>query len=301
MVWINGSFVERDCAQVSAFDAGLVHGVGLFETMLACGDEGRVFRIERHMDRLARSAAELGLSESLRTRPLAEAVENAVRESGLTGRDLSQRARVRLTVTGGDLNLLAQAGGNPSDPTVMVHVQPATIYPEKMFEMGVGVLVADARANPLNPFEGHKTVNYWWRLRALQGASARGMGEALVLGVTNHVVGGAVSNVFAVHDGSMLTPIAHGEEEQGAMHSPVLPGITREAVIECGESMGVGCKRAMVSIAEILDADEVFLTNSSWGVLPVVQVEGKTIGSGAPGELTRDLRTRWLKLVQDEP
>ena len=294
-VWINGSFVERDAARISAFDAGLLHGVGLFETMLAT--RGRVFRLDRHMARLERSARELGLSERLRVAALSEAVEAVVDRSGLG----EGRARVRLTLTGGDLNLLERSAQSQTDPTIVISVTPATKYPAEMFDKGVGVLIASAKANPLNEHEGHKTLSYWWRLRALQEAAGKRMGEALILQVTNHVCGGAVSNLFAVHGGTLVTPLARGEEERGVMPSPVLPGITREAVIDLADRVGVGCAKKLMNIADVLDADELFLTNASWGVLPVVGVEAKPIGDGRPGEMTRRLREMWLEAVRDEP
>ena len=289
-VWINGAFVDRSDARVSAFDAGFVHGVGLFETMIAT--RAGVRRMGAHLARLAASAKALGLTESLRTPALGEAVELVVERSGLATGDGA--ARVRLSVTGGDLNMLAGSGRGPSDPTVVIHASPRAEYPAPMFEKGVTLGIAEAKANPLNPFEGHKTLDYWWRLRALQDAASRGLGEALVLQVTNHVCGGAVSNLFAVRGGSLLTPLAHTEEGGGALHSPVLPGITRASVIADAEAMGVGTERRLVTIEDVLDADELFLTNSGWGVLPVVRVEGKEIGSGEPGELTNRLRGAWL-------
>lgn len=321
-VWINGWFVSREEARVSAFDAGLLHSVGLFETMLAspiAGDEGatlgRVFRVNQHMERLERSARMLGLSDGLKIRALQELVEHVVEQSGLTGpcspdggrvksgASAGGMARVRLTITGGDLNLLSAGAARPPDPTVMIVVQPATRYPSEMFEQGVRIAVAGARANPLGPHEGHKTLNYWWRLRELQAASAKGCAEALVLQVTNYLCGGCVSNLFCIRDGALHTPIARGEEPRLGgedLPSPVLPGITRSAVIEAAESMGVGCSRRLLSIEDVLDAEEVFLTNSSWGVLPVTAVESKSIGSGAVGPLTAELRRSWMKMVVEE-
>lgn len=309
-VWINGRFVDKDQATVSAFDAGFVHGVGLFETMLAAplpddpaSSAGRVFRVHKHMERMEASARALGMAGALKVRALQELVEHVVERSGLTGPDAGPgaRARVRLTVSGGDLNMLSSGGQGPTDPGVVVVVQPATRYPAEMFERGVSAVVADVRANPLNPYEGHKTLNYWWRLGALQAAAASGAGEAIILQVTNHVCGGAVSNLFAVHDGSLLTPMCRGEELGGALPSPVLPGVTRGAIIDAAQALRVGVARRLVPIADVLDAQEVFLTNASWGVLPVVRVEGKQIGDGAPGPVTRALREAWLGMVDHEP
>ncbi|KAA0212646.1 MAG: hypothetical protein DYG94_14510 [Leptolyngbya sp. PLA3] len=286
LVFVQGRIVPREEAHVSAFDAGFVHGVGLFETMIArrTGKVVRVFRLEEHLERLGASAAELGLSNEVRTGPLADAVLLTAERSGY------ETARVRLTLTGGDLNLLEASGRSNVTPTVIVSVQPATQYPDAMFGRGVMVTLGDARLNPLDPMAGHKTLNYWARLRELQAAAAKGAGESILLQVTNHIAGGCVSNLFAVRNGALHTPIAHGEEERGQMPSPVLPGITRAAVIEIAQRKGIGTTKQMLTIDDVLDADELFLTNSSWGVLPVVRVEAEEIGEGTPGDLTRELR-----------
>ena len=330
-VWLNGAFVDGPGhATVSAFDAGVQHGVGLFETMLANATEaapsGRVFRLAEHLDRLRTSAIELGLMSKLKPRALAEAVDDVVRRSAICSIDRPDaRARVRVTVTGGDLNMLAAARSDAertpqnTDPTIVIEATPAQRYPDEMFERGVAVVIAATKANPLNGFEGHKTLNYWWRLRELQLAALAGAGEALVLMITNHVCGGAVSNLFVVKGGHLLTPVARGEEDAGALPSPVVPGVTRRAVIDLAAGQRVACQRKVLSINDVLDADELFLTNSSFGVLPVTRVERKPIGgdprhgAGAngdrsrrggdhpgPGPITRRLRDALAGAVAEE-
>lgn len=301
---LNGRIVPLEEARTSALDAGLQHGIGLFETMLggAAGGEGRVFGLSAHLDRLMGSARELRLSDSLHKEHLEETVLRTVGESAL------DRARVRLTITAGDAAARAAAGDDrPAEPTVLVVVQSATAYPEEMFDRGVAVAIADARANPLQPQEGHKTLNYWWRLRELQKAGARRAAEALVFQVTNHLCGGCVSNAFIVKNGVLMTPIARGEEggdarteKSGAfLPSPVLPGVTRALLLDMARECGLECVRRMLSIDDVLTADEVFLTNSSWGVLPVVKVEAEAIGQGVVGEWTRRFRAEWLRKVEE--
>ncbi len=309
-LWINGEFVEPEQAEISPLDAGLQHGVGLFETMLAA--RGRVFRLHRHLERLQVSARALGLSESVRLNPLAEAVRRVVERAGL------ERARVRLTMTGGDLRMLGPTGAGPTTPTLVISAQPASERPQDVFERGALVMVASARVNPLDPTQGHKTLNYWMRLRELREAARSGASEALMLQVTNHVAGGAVSNVFVVKDGVARTPIARGEEAEVAaeasgellagvpgsgsgggrsLSSPVLPGITRAFVRETLEAEGLVVERRMLGVSDVLDADEVFLTNSQWGALPVTRVEGKTIGSGKVGARARAVIEAWEAAV----
>lgn len=361
VVFLNGKFVtDLADARVSAFDAGFQHGVGLFETMLggvktAASDarasgvgresstETWVLDLDEHIARLRISARELGLARTLNARALAEAVLATVERSGL------ERARLRLTLTAGDLNMLSRAAAQAAlketpppaetDPTIMIVAQPATRYPAEMYERGVAVVLADARANPLNPFEGHKTVNYWWRLRELQAAAAKGAAESLVLSVTNHVCSGCVSNVIVIKGDTAFTPPARGEEGRGtdgpppllsevdagehgtaagevgrdalnaATHaagdspatsstagkpgsgylpSPVLPGVVRAWALHELEARGLRIRREMLSLAELFDADEVMLTNSSWGVLPVVSVEGRAIGGTGAAEMSAE-------------
>lgn len=333
-VFLNGEFVSRDDARLSVFDAGLQHGVGLMETMLGFGGAGsavRVLHLDEHMQRLAVSARMLGLSDSIRAAALGDAVERTVAKASEDYASAS-RFRVRLTLTGGDLNMLevARSAGNggagagpgtgaPSsqhDPTVLIVAQPATVYPAEMFERGVGVVIGDMRVNPLDPFAGHKTLNYWPRLRELQIAAGKRAGEAVLFQVSNYLASGCVSNVFLVKGDRLLTPIARGEEQEVAAEagaaeleeeagslsagavipSPVLPGVTRAFVMGAAIDRGLEVDRRMLTIDDLLGADEVFLTNSSWGVLPVVRVEREAIGDGVVGAVTRRLREAWVEL-----
>lgn len=291
-VWLNGQFVDRDQATISVADAGFQHGLGLFETMQA--KNGRLFRSRQHLERLVDSARDLMLTERLHIDPLLEAVQLAVTHNNLDS------ARVRLTLTGGNLNLLKRSGQRVVDPTILIDPQPPTIYPEEFFTKGIMVMIADGRVNPFDPLAGHKTLNYWPRIQSLQIAAGRGAGEVLWFSVSNHLASGSVSNVFYVDQGTLHTPIARGEEESGALPAPVLPGITRQTIIELAQHMNIGCARHMVDIDDVLEADEVFLTNSSWGVLPVVGIEQQAIADGNVGKITQRLREAWLQLVDEE-
>jgi branched-subunit amino acid aminotransferase/4-amino-4-deoxychorismate lyase len=335
-VFLNGVFVPAGEAKVSAFDAGFQHGVGLFETMMAIaspqGGRPRVVMLWEHLERLKLSALSLGLVSTLHADALGEAVVRTAAKEAESSRD-TERFRVRLTISGGDLNLLSRPGISASgsggfggsggggggagshEPTLVVHVQPATAYPEEMFDRGVRAVIADLRVNPLDPTAGHKALNYWARLRELQRAAAAGAGEAMVFQVTNHLAGGCVSNAVLVRDGVMVTPIARGEEEEvasgaefdpsraagvkpgGALPSPVLPGTVRRWLLDWAAASGIEVRRRMVTIDDVLSADELMLTNSSWGVLPVVQVEREMIAGGAVGEISRRAISAWSDVL----
>ncbi len=292
LVWINGKLIEQDSANISIFDAGFQHGIGLFETMAA--RNGKVFRAHSHMNRLAESAKLLLLSDKLRIDPLVEAINHVVKQNDM------ESARVRLTLTGGNLNHLQNKGQQRIDPTIIIVAQPPTEYPQSFFDKGVMVTVADGRENPFDPMAGHKILNYWPRIHALQMAAAKQAGEALWFSVSNHIASGSVSNVFLVKDNELYTPIARGEEVEGSIPSSTMPGITRAAIIEIAETMDIKVNRKMLDINDLLGADEVFLTNSSWGVLPVVGMEKEAIAGGEVGQVTKQLREAMLELIDKE-
>ncbi len=298
-VYVDGQFVDGEDAVVGVFDAGLQHGVGLFETMHAYG--GEVFRCEKHVERLVGSALELGLSDRLQVEPLSEAVALTVAKNDM------EHARVKLMVTGGDMSLLSQAAGRGASvkegkqrATVIISASEPTVYPEHFLTEGVRVVIADGKANPFDMTAGHKTINYWGRLTSLVGAAQHEAAEALWFSITNHLCGGAVSNVILVKDGELLTPYARGEEEDGALRSPVLPGITREVVFEVAGELDMPVRKGMLTINDVLEAEEVFLTNSSWLVLPVVKVEKEVIGEGKPGEVTQRVFEGVMGVIEEE-
>ncbi len=263
------------------FDAGFQHGVGLFETMIA--RHGVVFKAAEHMSRLAESAAMLRLTESLKIDPLVEALNLILKENG------QESARVRLTVTGGDLNLLQRTGSSGGDPTIVIQTQPPTEYPDSFFDNGVVASIASGRVNPYEFGAGHKTLNYWPSLLNLQLAAMQQCGESLLLTPSALVAGGCVSNIFVVNEGTLFTPIARGEEEDQDDPSAVLPGITRSVIFQLAQGLGIGTSRKAITIDDVLSADEVFLTNSSWGVLPVVGLLASVLEDGSPTEQTHPI------------
>jgi branched-chain amino acid aminotransferase len=291
LAWLNGGFVDVTEAKVSAFDMGFQHAVGLFETMRA--SHGQVFRPEAHMARLAESAKELMLTDTLRPGPLVEAIQETVARNGLL------EARIRLTLSGGAM-IRRPDETQDIDPTILIHAQPRTVYPDALYEKGIRVVVANDRLNPFDSHAGHKTLSYWSRLSALQSAGTHGAAEALWFTVSNHLGCGSTSNVFVVRGDTVFTPPARGEEEPGALRSPVLPGVTRSALFEVARENGLTIERRLLDINDVLTADEVMLSNSGWGLLPVIGIERETITGGEPGPVFSALRSGFEALLDRE-
>ena len=274
-------------------DAGFQHAVGLFETMSVY--HGTCFRLEAHLTPDSPKAPSLwGWSVELDTDQCRNAVQQTIEHNKL------DRARLRLTVTAGRTHCCDTPNSHQSDPTILVEPSPPTEYDEAYFTKGIMVLIGPPAANPFDALAGHKTLSYWHRMITLRRAASVGGGEVIWLNTSNHLASGSVSNLFLVKNGELFTPFARGEEVESALPAPVLPGITRAAVIEQASAMKTPVTRRMLSVADLLDADEVFLTNSSWLVLPVTHVEKKTIGDGGVGSVTKRMREAILDLVERE-
>jgi branched-chain amino acid aminotransferase len=158
------------------------------------------------------------------------------------------------------------------------------------------MLIDDQKLNPYDVQAGHKTLNYFSRLSALRQANERGAGEALWFNVHNYLQSGSITNVFVVKDGTVITPPTPAElatepvkELTPYPRSAVLPGVTRAAVLELSRTARIPVKLGPLTVDDLLGADEVFVTNSIMGVMPVGRVERKAIGDDMAGPITKQL------------
>lgn len=280
-IFLNDSLTDADAACISPFDAGLLHGIGLFETVRAY--KGRPFRLTEHLDRMYRSAEQLDLPLRHTSDQVADAVAAV-----LHANDLSE-ARVRITVTSGPIR--PDGEGPAPQPTLLVAASGQVGYPGEYYEKGMAVATAAARVNPADLIAGHKTINYWPRLLTLQAARAQHCGEALWFTVFNQLAEGCISNVFLVSGGRVLTP---------ALNTPVLPGVTRAAVLELCRAEPLECEERLLTAEDVNNADEVFLTNAIMEVMPVVLIDRKPVGDGRPGPVVRRIALLYRELVEKE-
>lgn len=282
IVYLNGRCVPGEEAVISVYNGGWLHGAGLFETMRA--ENGRVFRLEDHLRRLRVSAEELLAPIDDGVLPDDAALRDLLRQNDLTA------ARVRLTVTAGSMLADAEQDEKPS-LTVCVTVAPLGEYPKSLYEKGISVLISKYHQAPSDPLAGHKTTNYLPRLLALRHARQAGCTEALWFTPENLLAEGSISNVFIVTKGTVATP---------PLDTPVLPGIARSQVLSICAEQGVETKERPVNINDLLDADEVFVTNSIIQIMPVCKVEQRDIGEAKPGPVTRGLLQQYKQRVAQE-
>lgn len=285
-VYLNGALVPRSRARISVFDHGFLYGYGLFETMRAYG--GMVFLLERHLKRLMKSAETLGLASGLAGIDLGKACLDTLAANHLGD------ARLRLTVTRGEMD--AFPGPQVSTaPTVLVTARSYSALPPETYARGFRAGIASLRQNSQSPLPGLKSTSYLLNVRARMEAEAAGLDEALLLNERGSLAEGSTSNVFFVTGPGLVTP---------SLESGILPGITREVVMELARADGVVMSEGEVKLTDLSRFDEAFLTNSVMEIMPLVEVRAKdrafTIGTGRPGKLTGRLMAAYRAMVAAE-
>ncbi len=277
IVYLNGSLVARNKARISALDYGFLYGFGLFETMRAYNS--RVFRLDSHLSRLASSAEILGLP--IETLELKAAVMDTIQANRLGD------ARIRITVSIGE-GAMAPDPSTCIKPTVLVlaeHYQP---YPERVYQKGFRAVVSSIIRNSRSPLSRHKSANYLESILARQEARAAGADEALCLNEKGLLAEASMSNIFLVSNGLLKTP---GQE------SGILPGITRQTVLELAQQLDITTVEQDTRLEELFQAEEAFLTSSLIEVMPLTELDGKPIAAGRPGPITKRLMAAYRKLV----
>lgn len=278
-VFLNDRLVDIEQAHVSVRDSGFLYGAGLFETMRS--HNGVVFRLEDHLDRLLSSAAVLSINHAFDREFLTKAICEV-----LSANDLAD-ARLRLTLTNGPIaETIEQA-----EPTLLVTATSLQRYPSEYYQTGIMVLLCPYRQNTTEPICGHKTTNYYPRLLALTLARQKGASEALWFTTDNRLAEGCISNVFLVKDSILSTP---------SLDTPVLAGVTRKTVCRIAGDESIELVEKDLHISDVLEADEIFLTNVVMEVLPVIRVERHAVGEGQVGPITMKLRERFLQTIEDE-
>jgi branched-chain amino acid aminotransferase len=301
-LWLscNGRIVAPDEARVSPLDRGVLYGDGLFETMRAYG--GRVFRLEAHLERLAASAPIVRFGLPWTAAELAQAVTELLAVSALAD------AYLRLTVLRGE-GPPGPAPGKCPAPHYFVIARPlqsqrdppqapllrrggvARPYPARCYQDGATAIVASTRQNEGSPLARVKSTSTLNHVLAIGEAKDAGVDEALLLNNRGELAEGATSNLFIARGDTLLTP---------PVECGCLPGITRAALLERAPALGFTVALRPVTLADLLAADEAFLTNSLMEVMPLVRVAGHPIGSGRPGPVTARIASDYRAQVEQE-
>jgi len=270
-VFLNGEIIKAAAADVAITDSSYLYGIGLFETMRAV--DGTVFRLNDHLRRINTSAETLAIANRYTDEQIRQGIDEV-----LTANKLNE-ARLRLQISNG-----AVKPDGTTTTNLLITATDFTPYPAEYYEKGVRVTLTDFRQNPKDPFCGHKTTCYGPRLTALKNAHEKLAAEALWFTTENFLAEGSISNVFLVKDGQLYTP---------PVQTPILPGIARKTVLEIAEQENIPCHETPLQIGDLLEADEVFLTNVIMEVLPVTSIEAHTVADGKPGKITKQIAEKY--------
>ena len=290
-VYLNGKFVESRQATVSVFDHGLLYGDGVFEGIRSYN--GLIFKLREHIDRLFESAHTILLKIPNTKQELVEIVKQSLRVNKLSN------AYIRLVVTRGEGDL----GLDPrkcTRPTVFVIADKIELYPKKLYDQGLELITVATQRNvpeALNP--QIKSLNYLNNILAKIEAITAGYEEAIMLSHSGYVTECTGENVFIVSSRGS----AGGKKVQLVTPPPyvgVLRGITRQTVMELGAVLRMSVREELLTRHDLFNAQECFLTGTAAEIIPVVKIDGRVIGSGKPGPVTKRLQTAFRQLTKTE-
>ena len=279
-IYIDGDFYAKEDAKISVYDHGLLYGDGVFEGIRIYN--GNIFRLKEHIERLYLSAGAILLDIGRTQNEMATAVQQTVQANE------KKDGYIRLVVTRGVGNL----GLNPftcEKASIIIIVDDIQLYPEEYYENGISIITSSVRRIPPDSLDPRiKSLNYLNNILAKTEAIQAGCLEALMLNHQGYVAECTGDNIFYIKNGTLFTPAS----SQGA-----LQGITRDVVIDAAETTGISFQETATTTYDIYTSDECFLTGTAAEMIPVVTVDGRTIGNGKPGKVTLDLKKAFIERV----
>lgn len=275
-IWIDGEWHDQSTARVSVFDHGLLYGDGVFEGIRVYA--GKVFKLQDHLDRMYDCAHAVLLKVPMPKAEFGAVILEAVKRSGL------QEAYLRPIFTRGigDLGIDPRNCGRP---TMIVIVDVINIWPPERYEQGLSVITAGTpipHREALSPRV--KSLNYLCHAMAKMEANNAGADEALMLDSSGHVAEGTGQNIFVVKRGVVRTP---------PIHAGILAGVTRSVVLDLAQQAGHTVKEELLNRFDVYTADEAFLTGTASEIAPIRAYDGRVIGAGKAGTITKDLMARF--------
>jgi branched-chain amino acid aminotransferase len=287
VVNVNGTIVSEKDAFISVFDHGFLYGEGVYEVLRTY--RGKPFLLDRHLTRLRRSAGAIALELPLTDEQFSARIRETIRALPVAG-DEPTEYYVRVILTRG----VGDFGYDPAicpTPTLLVIVKSLTGPPAWYFERGVKLaLVSIVRNHPGTVNPQIKSNNLLNNALAMQEALRKGASEGLMKNYRGEIAECSQSNIFVVKDGRVMTP---------PLEAGLLAGITRQFLLDVAPSAGVKIEERPIREDELFGAAEAFITGTTFEVTPVVQVDDRVIGSGAPGPVSLRLLDAYRKRAHE--
>lgn len=281
-IWIDGRLIDKSNASASVYDHGFLYGDGVFEGIRVYS--GRIFKCKEHLTRLFDSARAIRMVIPYSAQQLEEAMLQTVKANGFTD------CYIRLVVSRGAGNL----GLNPhkcARPCTIIIADTIELYPKEMYVKGMAIITASVIRNHPNALSPRiKSLNYLNNILAKIEAEDAGVPEALMLNHEGNVAECTGDNIFMVRGGHVYTPTtADG----------ILEGITRDVIIDLCTREGVPCEEKTLQRHDLYVADECFLTGTAAEVVPVTKIDGRPIGDGQPGAITKQLKDAFHRYIRE--
>ena len=272
LVYIDGEFLPQEDAKISVFDHGLLYGDGVFEGIRSY--QGRVFKLDEHLQRLYDSAKAIMLQIPISIEDMEEAVLETLRRNQL------HDAYIRLVVTRG----VGDLGLDPDKcpvPTIFIIADKITLYPPNFYEDGLEIITVSVRRNYAEAISPRiKSLNYLNNILAKIEGKQAGVEEVLMLNAEGYVVECSGDNIFFLKDNVIVTP---------PTHLGILEGVTRNTVIDLARELGITVEEKVFTRHDLYTAEECFLTGTAAEVIPVVKIDQRIVGNGHPGTVTQKL------------
>jgi branched-chain amino acid aminotransferase len=282
-IFMNGEYKRKEEAFISVFDHGFLYGDGVFEGIRAY--DGKVFKLKEHIDRLYDSAKSILLTIPYSKEEMSRLVCDTVRRNRL------QDAYIRLVVSRG----VGDLGLDPkkcSQSSVIIIADQVRLFPNEFYEKGISIITVPTRRNIPDALDPKiKSLNYLNNILVKIEANLAGVSEALMLNSEGYVAEGSGDNIFIVKNNVLYTPPSY----IGA-----LEGITRATIMDLARQKGYEVKEQPFTRHDVYVADEVFLTGTAAEVIGVVKVDGRTIGDGVPGKVTKELKEEFAQYARQE-
>lgn len=280
-IWLNGRIVPSAEANISVYDHCILYGDGVFEGIRSYG--GKVFRLDAHLQRLEDSARAIRLVLPMTREEMTVAVYDAMKANGITD------GYIRLVVTRG-VGTLGLSPNRTACPTVFIIADQISLYPQELYEQGMAVISSSVVRNHPNALSARiKSCNYLNNILAKIEALDAGVYESIMYNHLGYVAECTGDNIFLVRSGVVQTP---------PTNAGILEGITRDTVIELIAKRKLPFQEMELTRHDLYVADECFFTGTAAEVIPVKQIDGRPIGAGKPGPITRQLMADFGEFVK---
>ncbi len=278
-IFLNGKIIPDGDGIISSGDRGFLYGDGIYETLRSY--KGKPFKLAEHLERMRHSAKQLRISFEYTNTDIGEKVNKLIEKNR------SQDAYIRITLSRGTGGGRLQMDDN-IEPTTLIQVKPFTPYDKKLYEEGMSLVVSDCRRSTSCPISRHKSTNLLKSILLKEEANKKSAHETIILNTDGYVAECIVSNIFMVSGESVITP---------SLDTNILPGITRKTILDICKDSSIPAGEELFKVAALLNADEVFITNSLMEIMPVSKIENYKIGKTIPGRITQQLMSAYKRLI----